>query len=199
MGMWVLDILLFGIIAAFFGYRLYQALGQKNPGDDTATTNTATAPVLEGIARKIEPAAPLTLAPTSVAGGMAQISAADPRFDEKQFISGATNAFKMILEAYAAGDLDVLTNLLSPELYEKFSASITQRLGAAPNPLKMVEDVEIIRAELRGVNAIIQTRIRSQQLTETGATEEVVDRWTFGRDIRNADPRWLLLATQTGA
>src|SRR5690606_2327831 len=48
----------------------------------------------------------------------------DRGFTLSHFVSGAQDAFVMIVEAYAAGDRDLLKSLLSPDLYKAFDGAI---------------------------------------------------------------------------
>ncbi len=147
-----------------------------------------------------------------VGKGLADIKAADPSFDEKEFASGARMAFEMILNAYAGGDLKTLRPLLANEVFEEFAGAIRTREEAGEvleTTLVGVTEAEIVEAELQGKTAFVTMRFRSEQinllrdakgqLLEGGEqnVEEITDLWTFARNTRSRDPNWTLVATDT--
>src|SRR5439155_15604627 len=64
---------------------------------------------------------------TKAWAGLDAIAAADPAFAIKPFAEGAKSAYEMIVTAFAEGNREVLRNLLSPEVFESFSAALAER------------------------------------------------------------------------
>lgn len=51
----------------------------------------------------------------------------DPNFSVHEFTHGARQAYEMIVMAYENGEIDLLRDLLSPEVYASFAAAIEER------------------------------------------------------------------------
>jgi len=140
------------------------------------------------------------------------IMAADPSFDPKGFLNGASMAYEMIVGAFAAGDRDNLRPLLSPEVFDGFDAAIGAREEAGQTmqtTLIGIDKIVISDAALRGEMARVTVRIDSQMITATydrsgsladgdpNKVVDVVDVWTFERRVTADDPNWALVATES--
>ena len=138
------------------------------------------------------------------------ISARDPAFDVKQFLAGAQSAYEIIVTAFAAGDRKVLRPLLTADVFENFEAVIVQREQQA-RKIEMtfisISNCTVQDVNMRGSTAqiavkffsklISATRDRTGQVVE-GSPEKItdmVDIWTFSRDVSARDPNWKLVAT----
>jgi len=143
--------------------------------------------------------------------GLREVVAADPSFDPKEFVAGATTAYEMIVSAFAEGDRKTLKGLLSREVYDGFVAAIEEREAngeTVRSNFVGIEKSSIIQAEMKGTEANITLRIMSQLISATldkdgevieGDLVEVTDVndvWTFARDTRSRDPNWRLIATE---
>jgi predicted lipid-binding transport protein (Tim44 family) len=143
--------------------------------------------------------------------GLRELVAADPSFDPKEFVGGATMAYEMIVSGYADGDRKTLKSLLSREVYDGFVAAIDEREARGETVRSNfvgIEKANIIQAELKGTEANVTLRIISQLISATldkngevveGDLVEVTDVndvWTFARDTRSRDPNWRLIATE---
>jgi predicted lipid-binding transport protein (Tim44 family) len=150
---------------------------------------------------------------SAVANGLDAIVAADAGFDAKHFLTGARAAYEMIVTGYAEGDRRTLKNLLSREVYEGFEQAISDREKrgeTAESRFVSIDVAEIAAAEMRGRNAQLTVRFRSQLISATrdrngnvidGSAErvtDVTDVWTFARDVSARDPNWKLIATEAG-
>jgi predicted lipid-binding transport protein (Tim44 family) len=216
-----LDIILFGMVAAFLVLRLRAVLGRR-----TGTERQRENPLL----RRPEPArerggdnvvalpergieAPPDTGPVSLDQGLGQIHAADPGFDAKTFTGGARGAFEIIVNAFAAGDTATLRPLLSDEVYERFAEAIRARVAAKETHetrLETIKSAEIVEARLGGRTAFVTVRFSSDQTNVTRAADgsvvdgeadrivEKTDFWTFARNTRSQDPNWVLVATRSG-
>jgi predicted lipid-binding transport protein (Tim44 family) len=120
----------------------------------------------------------------------------------------------MIVEAFAAGDRDLLKSLLSPELFKAFDAAITEREKAGQTMMTEIHAIrktDIVEARMLERRAVITVRFVADEtvVVRNAAGEilsghpdritETIDIWTFGRDTRSKDPTWLLLATREEA
>ena len=143
--------------------------------------------------------------------GLREVVSADPTFDPREFVGGATTAYEMVVSAYADGDRKTLKGLLSREVYDGFVAAIDERESRGEtirSNFVGIEKASIIQAEMKGTEANITIRIISQLISATldkdgevidGDLVEVTDVndvWTFARDTRSRDPNWRLIATE---
>jgi predicted lipid-binding transport protein (Tim44 family) len=214
------DIIIFAMIAAFLVLRLRSVLGRRTgtekprefrPLAKPATDNVVSLP--EGLRPREElappPSGPRAASPEA---GLAQIRAADPKFDPDGFVQGARSAFEIIVNAFAAGDTATLRPLLSDDVYERFAEAIRHRLDAKETletHLVSIKAAEIDEAELNGRTAFVTVKFVSDQINVTRAADgtiiegepdhvvEKTDFWTFARNTRSQDPNWLLVATRS--
>ena len=143
--------------------------------------------------------------------GLRDVVTADPSFDPKEFVGGATTAYEMIVSAYADGDRKTLKGLLSREVFDGFVAAIEERETKGETVRSNfvgIEKANIIQAEMKGAEANITIRIISQLISATldkdgevvegdlAEVTDVNDVWTFARDTRSRDPNWRLIATE---
>ncbi len=213
-----IDILLFGMIAAFLVLRLRGILGRRTgferPRD--AASNVVglrpAAPVIDARPDPVPPARPLPDPSSATGQALAQMKAADRTFDPARFLAGAEGAFRIIVTAFAGGDRNALRPLLTEATYAGFEAVITGRETAGETQRSEIRDmptVAIEEAALSGKQAAITVRFVSDQISETmdrdgkpvfgtGAVTEITDLWTFERDLSQSDPAWRLSATRSG-
>ena len=217
-GSFPIDILLFGMIAAFLVLRLRGILGRRTgferPAD--APSNVVglrpAAPVIDQAAEPA-PAARALPSPNSPAGrALTQMQGADRGFDAAHFLGGAEAAFRMIVSAFAQGDRVALRPLLSDPTYASFEAAISAREAAGETQrteIRAMQNVAIEEAGLAGTLASITVRFVSDQIAETldqsgksvagtDAVTEITDLWTFERDLGQPGPAWRLSAARSG-
>lgn len=216
-----IDLLLFGMIAAFLVLRLRGILGRKTGFERPAQSEAPQTPV-PGIGRPAPvPAAnsrPETSTrplpdPASPAGAaLTQMRTVDRNFDPQHFLNGAEAAFRLIVGAFAAGDRVALRPLLGDDTYRSFESAITAREAAGEtqrSEIKSIESLTVEEAALFGSQAAITLRIVSDQVAETldrdgrpvsgaDAVAEIIDIWTFERDLSQPDPAWRLSAARSG-
>jgi len=235
-GFQFVDIILFAMIAIFLILRLRNTLGRRDgtdgnhvdpfsqreqhdpkdrsrddddnvvhlPGRDEGDESQQS---LEGEPLPHEPQTPLD-------AGLTQIKLADPTFEPKGFLQGATGAFEMILGAFTTGDVKTLKNLLSPEVFANFADAIDDREEAGEtvrDTLIGFKDVEIIEAGMEDNEAVVTVKFVTEQINvvldqdgevvdgDPNHVIKVTDLWTFRRDTLSRDPNWFLVATQVPA
>jgi predicted lipid-binding transport protein (Tim44 family) len=216
-----IDLILFGMIAAFLVLRLRSILGRRTgferpapPYQPPAGQNPA-APVIDGHAEAEAPApaANRTLPePTSAIGqALGRMHSIDRTFDPMAFLDGAEKAFRIIVAAFAAGDRKTLQGLLSEETYHAFEQAISAREAGGQTQISTIHSIHstsIESADLRGSIATIAVRFVSDQtsLTQgkdghavvgTDAVTEITDVWTFERNLGTTDPVWRLISARS--
>lgn len=140
------------------------------------------------------------------------VMAADRSFDPEHFLAGARVAYEMIVSSFAAGDRKTLKPLLSKEVFDGFVAAIQDRESrgeTVETTFVGIDKADIVEAAMRGTFAQITVRFISQLITVTrdrngeaidgdpGKVSELVDVWTFERNVASNDPNWYLVATKT--
>lgn len=148
---------------------------------------------------------------SAVARGLDQINEAERGFDAREFLTGARAAYEMIVTAFAAGDRKTLKPLLAREVFESFSAAIAERENrgeTVESNFVSIEKAEISAAEVMGRTAQITVRFVSKLITATrdrsgavidGSPTEIadlIDVWTFSRELNARDPNWRLISTE---
>jgi len=217
-----LDLILFAMVAAFLVLRLRSVLGKRTgyerPPQPQPGLQPGPAARAEGVVEEIVPARisntrrVIPDVRTPVGAMLARISAAEPEFDPNSFLDGAEGAFGMIVTAFAQGDRETLRGLLSDDSYAGFEGAITAREQAGERQrteIRSMHEMVIEGAELRGTLAEVTVRFISDQVNMTtgrngeivagsDAITEVIDIWTFQRDLAGDEPAWRLVATRSG-
>ncbi|MGB0670214.1 MAG: Tim44/TimA family putative adaptor protein [Rhodospirillales bacterium] len=196
-----LDIILFGMIAAFLVLRLRGILGRRDgheggfsdmfrrsdgKGDEASNgserdDNVISLPDSMG-GRRSDPVgadaealaeAVGTETDSPLANGLTRIKIADPGFDPTEFLVGARVAFEMILGAFANGDTKTLKTLLSPDVYGNFSKAISDRETAG----------ETLEETLVGINSadMVEADMDGSQAVVT--VKFVSEQITVTRDV----------------
>lgn len=215
----IIQIVILAMIAAFLGLRLYSVLGRRAEHEEepvpTRFDQPDAAPSAAPQLRAAQPVRPAALegALPSVERGVREIAAADKSFDISGFVEGAKAAYAMVLEAFWKGDRETLRELCDDDVYAGFDAAISARDAAGEtleNRLVRIEDATIDMAELVGKTARVRMRFVADIAAVTrdkdgtvvaGSLTDAVearDLWTFKRDVREADPHWLLDETDEG-
>jgi len=203
-----IDIIIFAVIAVLLVLRLRSVLGQRTGYEDQQPRQDHRQDNNEPI-----PLHPEKMAAVSTDGhGIDAVRRLDRNFSEKQFLQGATAAFEMILNAYAEGDLAQLKRLLSYDIQQSFTASIQQRLQDKETLsiiLEEIKEVSILNAQVVDNVAAVTVHFHSVQtrtLTDDDGNivdeqdsgkRDVVDIWTFERDLTLGDPNWKLAETES--
>lgn len=204
-GSWV-EIVLLAMLAAFIGLRLVSVLGKRTGSERPVgdafrpTPPEITAPPQRGS----EPAtrAELALPPgtdEALAVDLRRLADADAGFQPERFLAGARSAYRLILEAFWAGDARAMDGLVSDEVQDNFAAAIAARDGRRlSNRLDSITDARITAAVLNGQMAEVTVRFVAR-IVGGDDNADTVDVWTFSRHVGSRDPNWLLIATDDEA
>ena len=169
-------------------------------------------PILDTQAFVQRPGRPVPDPRSALGERLMQIVNRNSTFDPPKFLSGAEAAFRMIVTAFAAGDRATLKSLLSDSVYQTFESVIAAREAAGERhrtEIKSIISAVIDDAELIGDQAAIIVRFTSDQvnlsldaagnpLVGTEAVTEIIDLWTFERNLKSKDLTWRLAAARSG-
>lgn len=152
----------------------------------------------------------LDISDKSVEDGLKEIMRADRSFDPHRFVVGAKDAFPLIVEAFADGDVTTLQDLLAPSVFRAFEEAIESRVALGETVKTEIHSVrKATLTDARIVDRMVYIKIRFTA-DETCVIRdrdgkivsgnpdritEMTDVWTFGRDSRSKDPTWLLYET----
>jgi predicted lipid-binding transport protein (Tim44 family) len=216
-----IDLVLFGMIAAFLVLRLRSVLGRRTgferqapPYQPPQPAQPPAGPVIEGRAEPAPPGAPQTVpdAASPIGQTLARMRDIDSSFDPSRFLVGVDQAFRMIVTAFAAGDRAGLRALLADDTYHAFEQAIISREASGDrqiSEIKSIQQLAIEQADLKGRVGLLTVRIVSDQVSYTtdaagkplsgaDAVTEIIDLWTFERDLSKSDPTWRLVAARSG-
>lgn len=217
-GSFPIDLVLFGMIAAFLVLRLRSILGRRTGFERPAQppfqppAPAASAPVIDGHAEPVAAVQRTVPEPGSPMGQtLGRMHAVDANFDPAGFLDGAEKAFRIIVAAFASGDRNTLRALLSDDTFHAFDQAIAGREAAGQtqrSTIHAVHSATIESAELRGTIASITVRFVSDQTSltldkeghpviGTDAVTEITDIWTFERDLATRDPVWRLVSARS--
>jgi predicted lipid-binding transport protein (Tim44 family) len=226
------EILIYAVVAAGLVFWLRSILGTRH-GSERQRPNPFTAPPPSAEGNAAHPGAPniaqlvgadaaigpltlpkdskVTLGNPALETILQNIVQADRGFNLGHFANGAQDAFVMIVEAFAAGDRDLLKSLLSPDLYAAFEGAIKAREEEGQTmvtEIHAIRKTEISDVQVKDKMAYLTLRFVADETSvirgRDGAilsghpdrVSETIDIWTFGRDMRSKDPTWFLFATR---
>ncbi len=221
-GSFPIDLVLFGMIAAFLVLRLRSILGKRSGFERQQQAQRGpvavpgmgrpVAPTIDAKAEPVAPVRPLPDAGSPVGVALQRMRQVDRTFDPARFLEGADAAFRMIVTAYAAGDRVALRPLLGDETYRSFETAIAARETAGEtqkSEIRSIQSATIEAAHLAGTIGTITVKFVSDQVSETldrdgrpvqgtDAVTEITDLWTFERDLAQSDPAWRLTEARSG-
>jgi predicted lipid-binding transport protein (Tim44 family) len=214
-----IDLILFGMIAAFLVLRLRSILGRRTGFErppaqpyQSPPGPSVRGPLIDGHPETQPATNRLLPDPADPIGQtLVRMRTIEPGFDPAAFLDGAEKAFRIIVSAFAAGDRGTLRGLLAEDTCRAFEQAIAGREAAGQTQVSTIHGVRsaaIESAELRGTVASITVRFVSDQtsltqdkyghpVTGADAVTEITDVWTFERDLSTRDPAWRLASASS--
>jgi predicted lipid-binding transport protein (Tim44 family) len=197
----LLELIIFAGLAAIVLYQLYSVLGRRvgrQPEDQPAPEAAG------GLTPRADRAPEMRDEGVTLTG-LAAVRSRDPSFDVERFLTGAKQAYEMIVRAFASGDRTALRGLLSDPVMASFESAMVQRESEG-----RTENVEFLhapradldRAEIVGASDTARLVVRflaEFRSRSKGPEGEAVDDrrtaelWTFERNLKSRDPNWLLV------
>jgi len=193
----VFQLVIFAVFAAVVLYQLYAVLGRRigRQPEDQPKPAAADGDPMQALDAPEADGAPLS--------GLAAVRQRDPSFDVAHFLTGARQAYEMIVIAFAAGDRATLKNLLAADVADSFEAAIEAR--EAQDRTEKVEflhpprsDMESIELDGDTARVVVRFLAEFRSRTKGPEGEGVDDRrtaelWTFERNLGSRDPNWTLV------
>jgi predicted lipid-binding transport protein (Tim44 family) len=192
----VFEWIILAALAAVVLYQLYATLGRRvgRQPEDAPQPVPANAPARD--LKTVE-------APPEALSGIAALRARQADFDIGHFLSGARQAYEMIVKAFAASDRETLRPLLSPDVMANFETAIAVR--EAQNRTEKAEflvpprtDLDSVSVEGDVAKAVVRilAEIRTRSTSAEGEAVDdrrTADLWTFQRDLKSKNPNWTLV------
>lgn len=146
------------------------------------------------------------------AQALAKMKKAEPDFNVTEFLSGARQAYEMIVMGFERGEMDDLVPLLSRDVFESFDEVVQRREREG---LKVEANFMGVR-EVELVNATFDTGRSEAELTvrfvgelasvvrdregkvvegDLNVVKQQRDVWTFARRMGTDNPNWKLVGT----
>ncbi len=206
-----MELLIVAAIAAALVYKFFITLGEKRGFESTPVPDTIFGQsAAENSSADDEFQKEIQLVPQEFHPQIEEIRRIDRNFSPEQFIGGASVAFEMIIEAYSKGNRETLQTLLNENVYAEFDAAMTERENnqhELSTTLVKLAPVIIESINVHKDVATVTLKYTSEQtnilydndrkILEGGRNqvEEVIDVWTFSRELRSSNPNWLLVET----
>ena len=221
-----LDLIFFILVAVFLIIRLRSVLGrrtgnEKRPKDifmyQDTTLDTDKKKILDGkqsikskFHNKLSTEKENNLNKNTA---LEKIYYIDKSFSPKKFLTGATMAFKTIIQSYAKGEINKIKHLLSTNVFSIFSKEIkfrTRKKYILEHTLVSIKSADIENANFKSSIADIVVKFISEQVNllknEKGkilkGNDEYIENhtnyWTFSKDLKSSNPNWKLVVTKAG-
>lgn len=197
------EVILYAAIATVVCVMFYSVLGKTvGKGPEDAINPRSLMEDEDNSVSMIEP-----LSKELEKKGLGAIAARDANFSPSQFLDGAKQAYSMILEAFAAGDQETLSNLLTPETLAVYEDAIKDREKSGytqVTDLGRLKKTSIDSAELNGstaqISILYESDLTSALLDAEGTVVQgdpdvlssIAEIWTFERNLKLSDPTWRL-------
>ena len=190
-----IDIILLAMIAGFIFLRLRGILGKKNGFEGKISTQ------FEKEFQKIK----------------ATTKPINENFDEeaqKDFVKGARIAYETIITDFSDSDNKLIASkpLLSKKIHDQFKEALLDRenkghfaeitfigiKSAAIKTHKKIEDsLEVTVDFVSEIITCIKDKDKKIISGDAEKIKTVYDKWVFSKDIKSANPNWLLIDTIT--
>ncbi len=193
-----IELLIFAAVAVFVLARLYAVLGRKTGAEPPPAVlrEADNKGFGENNTDEEEEDKP-SLRPAFTgpgASGMEDIAAIDPKFNPRDFLQRAKKAYEMIVNSFAEGDRETLSNLLDEDVYDAYCSAIDARESEGREPLRLmrlksgeIADACIVSADVAQVSVSFEAQLSDGENLRTA--KEI---WTFERALKSSDPAWRL-------
>lgn len=226
MGNSVIQLLVLAFIAIFLIFRLKNLLGtregfeRKKQIDMTEVEkNKSSSPSLEIIEGGLEndetdrDVTDHVKAGSKVSKELLKMKKIDKDFVLTDFLTGAREAYEMILLAFKRGDITQVNKFISKDVENAFSTDIDRRnseMLKTEATFGGIRELTILDADLDGDSQEGEITIRflsdltlvvknkNGEIVEGGQTDIQLqkDIWTFSRVLSSESPNWTLVATE---
>ncbi len=187
-----IDIILLGMIAGFIILRLRSILGRKTGHEPK---------IYPSFAEK-----KFNVPNSDIQNVKKDLSTLEGQ-DKKQFLKGAEVAYESILTSFAAGEINKLKLLLTPDMADNFEQAIVERnkknikseftfIGMKDSSVEKYEKIKNeLFASVKFVSEVISVKKDVNGKIIEGNPDKiklVTDYWKFSKNILKKGPNWYL-------
>ena len=186
-----IDIILFAVIAAVLATNLYKVLGKRTISDKKLFKNKA----------KENEIKDSIFSEQDMEYSQKQLLDLDNNFSFHNFIQGAKEAFKIIVEAFNNNKVEEIKHLVSTEVYDNFQKAIDIK-----NNNYQTFNISSVKASILNIEIVknyanIKVRFLSTQRVtldnKIKKLENIKDIWTFEKDMKADSLIWKLVEVGT--
>ena len=179
------------MIAAVLATNLYRVLGKRTVSEKKTFKNKA-------VESKIKDS---IFSEQVMEYSQKQILDLDKNFSFYNFIQGAKEAFKLIVEAFKNKKVEEIKHLVSKEVYDNFQRAIDLKSNDYETFNISTVKASILNIEVVKNYANIKVMfLSSQRVTlnnQTKNLDNIKDIWTFEKDMKNNSLVWKLVEVGT--
>ena len=186
-----IDIILFAVIAAVLATNLYRVLGKRTVSEKKPFKNKA-------MENEIKDS---IFSEQVMEYSQKQILDLDKNFSFHNFIQGAKEAFKIIVEAFNNKKVEEIKHLVSTEVYDNFQKAIDVK-----NNNYETFNISSVKASILNIEVVknyanIKVKFLSNQKVTLNNKiknlENIKDIWTFEKDMTTNSLVWKLVEVGT--
>jgi len=221
MGNSIIQLLVLAFIAIFLILRLKNILGSREGFERKSenaiitkrvkTTNNPNLEIIDGgldqdITDHVK-------AGSKIAKTLGEIKSVDKNFIVTEFLSGARDAYEMILLAFKRGDISKINNFISNDIEDAFYKDIKKRQSEGLETEATfggIRELTILDADFDNKTLEVELTVRflsdltiivkneNGKIVEGNQTDIKLqkDIWTFKRLLTSESPNWILIATE---
>ncbi len=187
------DIIIFAGIAAFLVFRLRNVLGKRTGAEkNNSSTNLFQK---ESPKDQTKPKEIPELSENLTELKKAYEAIYD--FDHIAFLEGAKVAYETIINSFNNGDTKTLKSLLTTDVFLTFEKAIKDKNNHPNNQFFSLNIEKIEKVFFENNNIKVSIIFVSEQYKNNDEDSIVKKRdvWTFEKQIKSKDPKWLLCST----
>ena len=201
-----IDIIIFAVIAIFLIYRLKSILGQNSEVNEQSNNPDIQSKKATNVVKLDDKKLDINNSKID----KNTIITIDPTFNENDFLKGAQNFFKMVIDSFVKGNLKDVIDFIDNKLIKNFQSVINERLEEKEtlliNVTKMnsvqIKDIKRLKNYLR-ITVLFETdqikvlKDRKGKIIDGDPKNSIVvkDLWTFEKQIQSKDLNWKLVET----
>lgn len=183
-GVQIMDILLIALVA-FIGFKLLRGMRRPAP----AAAGYGTAP------RQEAPTAQFRMNTGNQGGGETPMNV-PVGFNQNAFLDGALDHYRTLQAAWNEGNLDVVREYVSPELYAELHNQ-RKEMGVAPQTEILDLDAELVRADQQDGFYQLSILFRGRCKDDVEASEDgIFDVWHLQKPAAQDDAPWLIVGIE---
>ena len=134
-----------------------------------------------------------------------------PNFNKNNFIHSARKVFEMVLQAFYAGNLEPVCNLLNKKVYASFNEvidyrkknNITSEVDFICFEKSEIKDVKILKNSIKIIMEFVSQQVNILRSSDGKIIEgdenfiqQITDTWTFERMLNAKTNKWTLVSTK---